>query len=593
MISGKKKKNDAIHPMNGGATTERKTDSPAGTVVEPPVSHSAGRNICIALFIATVCVYLPILGNGFVQWDDDISIYANPHVQGLDAHRLWWMFTNVSYSLRYKPLTWLVYALIHSIAGLEPFPYHAIQLLFHGCNAALLYLVARKILGKCFPPQNKEQGNRIELFSALGTLIWALNPLRVEAVARVTDLTYCQSLFFALISLWCYLRAVETNTSAKEKRRWYWRSVICFALAMFTYPFIPGYALGLVILDFFVLKRFEQRNDWWRGETARKIWMEKIPFAALALAIAGVTYYGTNHITGVWQEARTDLPMSLSSRLMQALYVLAYYTWKPWAPFNLSPYYNTLVVFNPRTWPFMASALGVVLLTAFLFRDRRRWPLLFALWICHIVLLAPALGLTVHPHYASDRYSYVEGILWAMLIAGACVKYCDRPQLVASAAAAVAIIALTFGAMSWRQTHIWHDTVTLYRYVMAKLGDDGMVPVLQTRLGKYYMSTGDNDDAITEFETSLTRRPNSPESLVYLGRALFMKGRDDEATARFQEAIKCAPHFAMAHDGYGVTLSHKGRYAEALAEFQQAVKLDPLDADIRNHLNATLEKAKQ
>src|SRR5947207_6774873 len=102
--------------------------------------------VCILLSFIVALVFLPVLGNGFVQWDDDITLYKNPHVQGLDSQRLQWMFTDVSYTMRYKPLAWVSLALIHAISELKPFSYHLLSLLFHCANTALIFLIFHKLL---------------------------------------------------------------------------------------------------------------------------------------------------------------------------------------------------------------------------------------------------------------------------------------------------------------------------------------------------------------------------------------------------------------------------------------------------------------
>ena len=97
--------------------------------------------ISFVLFLATFGVFSRVLLGEFVQWDDGISVYQNPHIQALDWARLRWMFTDASYAMRYKPLTWLAYALIYQLGGLKPFGYHLANLLIHGCNTVLGFMV--------------------------------------------------------------------------------------------------------------------------------------------------------------------------------------------------------------------------------------------------------------------------------------------------------------------------------------------------------------------------------------------------------------------------------------------------------------------
>src|SRR5205823_3655595 len=99
---------------------------------------------------------------------------------------------------------------------------------------------------------------------------------------------------------------------------------------------------------------------------------------------------------------------------MQAFYIWAHYVWRPLVPGDLAPVYTTLVEFRPMTLPFVASALLVVGVTTVLIWKRREWPVALTLWVAHLVLLAPLIGVTEHPHYPSDRYSYLQGVLWAI-----------------------------------------------------------------------------------------------------------------------------------------------------------------------------------
>ena len=298
-----------------------------------------------------------------------------------------------------------------------------------------------------------------------------MHPLRVEAVAWVTDLTYCQSLFFLLISLWCYLRANATPPRATGRNGFYWGAVGAFALSMLSYPFAFGYAAVLLVLDVYPLRRFSRGPCGWRDAAARRVWLEKVPFVLLG-GLVLITLLGRLRPAGFWTQFRPWPELTPWAKAMQASYIWAYYLWKPWAPLHLSPVYTNLLSFNPLSAPFLASAGLVAGLTAFLWRKRRQWPWALGLWICHLVLLLPALGLTEHPHYSSDRYSYIPGILWSVLLAAACLRLRDRPRMFASALAAVMVLVAVLGAMSFRQTRIWRDSVSLFEYTLAALGNN-------------------------------------------------------------------------------------------------------------------------
>src|SRR5437667_5561157 len=87
--------------------------------------------ILVLLAVTTGAVYWRSLGADFVAWDDNINIYRNSHIQGLDGQRILWMFTDTQTALRYKPLSWLAWALLYSWTHLNPFGYHLANVLLH------------------------------------------------------------------------------------------------------------------------------------------------------------------------------------------------------------------------------------------------------------------------------------------------------------------------------------------------------------------------------------------------------------------------------------------------------------------------------
>jgi tetratricopeptide (TPR) repeat protein len=546
------------------------------------------------LFLVVGGVFLPLLRNGFVEWDDYISVYKNPRVQGLDAKRLAWMFTDVEYTLRYKPLTWLSYALIHAAGGLNPFGYHLAGLLCHGMNTVLVFVVLRGLLAAS--RGGNETGplpGELSLFAGLGALLWAVDPLRVEAVARVTDLQYCQSLWFTLISFWCYLRAVAAAKGTAVRKSWFWCSVAAFALAMLSYPFVFSYAVVLVVVDVYPLRRLPRGAGAWCSAAARRIWLEKLPFALLG-GLVLITFYKRLHATGWMADAKVveSLPVRLQFGLvgeaMQAFYVWAYYLWKPWVPFDLSPVYTTLVEFKPLAWLFVLSATGVIGLTVLLVWKRRQWPGALALWICHLVLLVPALGLTQHPHYTGDRYSYVPGILWSVLLAGVPLKWCSRPRARVQVFGAGVAVAVIMSVASFQQAGIWRNNITLFSYMIAKLGNDPYRSDIYWRLGRAYADQGRLDEAIGLYQQALGLNPNCADAHSNLGLALGRKGKTDEAIRQFQETLRLRPFDADVWNDLGLTLGQKGQTDEAIRQFREAIRLKPGHAEAHNNLGNAL-----
>ena len=341
---------------------------------------------------------------------------------------------------------------------------------------------------------------------------------------------------------------------------------------MLSYPFAFGYALLLIVLDVYPLRRFSRGPRWWRDAAAGRVWLEKVPFVLLG-ALVLLTLLGRLNPTGVWTNYQPGPDLTLWGKAMQASYIWAYYLWKPWAPLHLAPVYTSLVSFNPGDVPFLANAALVVGLTALLVWRRRHWPGALALWVCHLVLLASALGLTEHPHFPSDRYSYVPGILWSVLLAAILQKLWRQPKIFAGAAAILLALIAILGVLSFRQTRIWRDSVSLFEYTLAALGNDPYRADFHWRLGREYARRQKLDDAVKQYRLTLALESNAAAHCL-LAQALQAQGKLEEALDHYGQALQQRPD-AEVHAKIGEVLAARGRIQEAIARYREALRLQP------------------
>src|SRR5689334_11377417 len=75
------------------------------------------------LIVLVFACFAPALSAGFVSWDDTDNLVNNTHWRGLAPAQLGWMFTAFHLG-HYQPLTWLSYAVDHSVWEMEPAGYH-------------------------------------------------------------------------------------------------------------------------------------------------------------------------------------------------------------------------------------------------------------------------------------------------------------------------------------------------------------------------------------------------------------------------------------------------------------------------------------
>ncbi|MBI4635868.1 MAG: tetratricopeptide repeat protein [Candidatus Rokubacteria bacterium] len=557
----------------------------------PLLSHDVALPLVIVL--AVLATFAGALGNGWVEWDDNINFLENPNYRGFGWSEIRWMLT-VTTGPHWIPLTWVTLALDYVVWGMNPLGYHLTSLLLHAANGVLLYLVALRLLGLGAPQAGR---TALSVGAAAAALFWALHPLRAESVAWVTERRDVLSGLFYLATVLLYLRMCAAEGA--ERRRWLAASLACYALALLSKFLVITLPFVLLVLDAYPLRRFSRA-------TVR----EKVPYLLLAAAGAAIALWA----------ARANVPLTPVeshppiARAAMTVYSLAFYLRKTVIPTDLSPVYELPAEVHLSDLPFLASTVGVALLTLAFLLLRRRWPAGLAVWVAYGVTLAPASGI-VHggPQLVADRYSYLSCLGWALL-AGAAVCAVVSPG--ASGARvrrwsplAVAVLALwivALGFLTWHQVQVWRDTEALWRQAIdvdpacglchnrlgAFLGDRGaLVPALdhfekaiQARpdriryhgnMGLALLRLNRPAEAIPHLRRVLERYPADVEMRSRLGAALILEKRLDEARAELDEAIRLDPTHAEALTNLGVALTALDRPAEAVPPFERAIAANP------------------
>src|ERR1700744_3839149 len=113
-----------------------------------PKLPEKGISVKLALIVVvavTFISFLPTFSNSYVFWDDPDYILHNPLMHA----PLKVIFSSQGYYLaNYHPLTILVYTIEHTFLGVNMAGYHAISLLFHIGNCALVFLFIYYLLNK-------------------------------------------------------------------------------------------------------------------------------------------------------------------------------------------------------------------------------------------------------------------------------------------------------------------------------------------------------------------------------------------------------------------------------------------------------------
>ncbi len=526
--------------------------------------------------LATLLVFLPALGNQFVNWDDEVNLVSNPQFRGLGWDQLRWMFSN-SLGGHYIPVTWLSFALDYVLWGMRPAGYHATSVVLHTANAILFYFVARRLLHAAV----QADGRSVILGAAVAALLFSLHPLRVESVAWATERRDVLMGFFTLLCVLAYLRAVERGGAGALHRGWQWTAVGLFGLALLSKSVVVGLPVVLLLLDVYPLRRSRGRSQAGPGtsgeRTLLRLAIEKTPFVALAAAAAAVTLtVGAGHRLMTSLEA-----LGVLQRLAISAYALTFYLWKTVAPWPLSPLYTLFHPVLPWSPTYVIPAAFVALVTLAAILGYRRWPAGLIAWATYIVLLAPVVGVLHNgAQIAADRYTYLSCAPWAIL-GGAGVAWCRdaarrrtlSPPMWTVVMSAAALVIVIFAGLTIRQVAVWRDSVSLWTHA-ASVEPASDIPIFY--LGWALTDAGRFDEARAYFERALRRVPDRLPDLkaqleLHLGIVEQRAGRPVAAERYFREALVQDPTHAVALIRLGTVLLDQGRETEAEAAWRRAV----------------------
>ena len=544
-----------------------------------------------------------VLGHEFLHYDDALNIRDNPHVSGLTWENIHWMLTDTSYAPRYMPLGWMCYALDRQLFGLNSQLWHAGNLLVHLLNTLLLFLLLREVVSVA--ARDREPALREKMSNwcgAIGALCWAVNPLRVETVAWASARIYGVVVLFALIWLIAWLRAQSAPT-ARQRRCYSWIALGAYAASLLTYPLALFAPILLLALDVFPLRRAPVNlSGWWKCD-GRKLWRDKVPFFLVSAAILAVTV-GARIAADDRFRPTALVEFGIFSRMMQACYVLAYYVWKPWAPFELSAAYPTLHGFNPLGLKFIASAAFVVVTSVTVLCLYRRKPILFALWICHALILLPVLGLSEYPHSAFDRYSHLHGVLWSVVIAGGLYALWESERRRQIASAVLVGICVAFAFLSSAQVPVWKNTFTIYGSIVDRFGENPGRGRFDEVLGVFYLRAGETNKAITSLKNAVHYDSRRTDRHIYVEQIIprcerrlaeiFLSNGDlPNAAIHFEAALRTEEQpvylvaLALKHSATLTKLSHE---SEALPWLRKAVEVAPENTALHRELGTVLQR---
>jgi protein O-mannosyl-transferase len=528
----------------------------AAAAVDRPARGALGL-LALAAGALTLVAFAPALGGQFLAWDDHYNFVANPHYRGLGWAQLRWMLT-AGWSGHWIPVTWLTLGLDWVLWGAEPFGYHLTSLVLHAATAGVFVVVAARLLAAARPDAPP---SALLVGATTAGLFFALHPLRVESVAWLSERRDVVSGLFYLLTVLAYLYACAA--SAGRRRAWLVVSLVAYGLALGSKAIVMSLPIVLVVLDAYPLRRL-----------GRRTLLEKLPFVAIAVAGAGIAL-------SLATRFKTAAEYPLWARPAVFGYNLVFYLWKTVLPASLSPLYELPERWEPSDVRLILGLALPVAATLALVAWRRRWPAGLAAWTVYVVTLTPVGGLAVHtgPQLAADRYTYLATLGLAVLVGGgACAVWQARVDrsLTRLAAVTAAVALAGLGVLTWQQSGMWRDDVTLWQYASAV--DPGCAGC-RNQLGVAQHAAGASAAAAVHLRRAVELRPTEAEFAADLGVVLLALDRPAEALPHLQRAVARYPGNLFLQTQLGTALAQAGRTTEGQRRLAAVLRHQPDDIE--------------
>ena len=553
----------------------------------------SSKAVLLAVLIACVCaaviaVHWPALSAQALSFDDDQYLVNNTLVKSPSWLSAWKFLSQVlepsTVQGYYQPLSMISLMFDYSLGGRVEnlMPFHCTSLALHAANTALIIVLLYLLFGEVW------------IAAAVG-LLFGLHPMTVETIPWVGERKTLLSAFFALWSLFFYLRYTHARTVIAARNvtpakaggiqspagcsTWgfYIACLFFYLLALMSKPTSTPLPVLMLLLDFWPLKRLK-----WQS------FLEKIPFFILGGIFAVITYIS---------QTRTAITISpvkigIGHVFFMLCHNIIFYLCKIIWPVNLSSHYPFPDPLNLSQPMVLAGVISTCILIPLLLISLRWTRAALIGWLFFFIAILPTMQIIGFTNViASDKFAYLPSFGLLMILASfLCNLWSLRlKNSVISGSKSVVIILFVLilasaESLATRSYLIhWRNSVGLFEYMLSKAPN---APWLHNNLGVAYQSLGHYQEAMKSFNQAIKIKPDYADAHYNLGVTYGALGRSKDEIEKYKLAIKIRPDYVKAYYNLGVSYKDLGRYQDAIEAYKQAIKVKPDYAEAHLNLGA-------
>lgn len=569
---------------------------------KPGESGSARTFVISVILAATFLTFANGLINGFA-YDDRTQILRNDLIRSFAnvptaMHTEVWFWRvqqNKELLSEDKPTTpyYRPAFMIYLMAGWALFRdwapgWHFASVLLHLLVVYLVFIMLEQVTG------------RLKL-AAIGSLLFAVHPLRSESVAWISGVTDPLLSVFVVAAFYFYKRHRDGGGLKP----------LCFSIGLFllaTFTKEPAITLSIFIACYELFLANQEKP-------LRERLKPALRYSLLFILIASIYFAMRYNALGFWLNDPNYARHTPVQALLTAPLVVWKYIGLLFWPVSLSIFHATPVVNNPLSLRFILPVIGLAGLAVAAYPLRKSAIARFGV-VWFVVNLLPVLNLGAFEanFLVQERYLYLPSIGFSLLVAMALERLpvekwaaLGRQQVARTAAAAA--VCFLLAAKTVAQNGVWYDDLTLFTHGAEVAPDQ---PIAHWVLASHYIRRKDPrpEKLVEVLERYVKLQPNDVAATADLAAVqlqLYELTKDrshiDRAIGLCEKGLALDPSLikladaraaaAMLWDtqGHAYTYDTELRnYDRARSCFAQALRLVPEMAMSSFHMGATYYK---
>jgi len=511
-------------------------------------------------------IYANALANGFVL--DDRQLILDEYASR-GPWEGWAILSDPWGNIQGRPLRTLSLNLDYSLFGPNPRFFHLTNLVYHALNTALVFHLARRLLGRVRP-------------ALVAAILFAVHPIQTEAVTYISGRKDLLATLFYLLAFTGFMRYCALPRASSLAL-----TLLAFFLALLSKESAVTLPAACLLYDW--VYRTPAPADPSPAAFARKAWqglraaLSRHRFAYVALFGMGAA--SSLHALLIVKESERHVYWggSLGLTMLTMARGFLHYLKLLILPTTLLPDYSFDAFPITRSYTDPKSLLAVIglcgVICALLWSWRSLPAVTFGgLW--WFVTLLPVSQLIPHHVMMAERFLYRPSV-GAALAAGALLERAmaaegRRPLIYAGVAIAVTLLS----ARTVIRNLDWKDEFTLMKKAVAD-SPRGVRPRLI--VGAFHQRGGEPTMAEREYREALRLEPASAKAHAALASLFAQQGDLARAEDEYLEAVRLEPDDPSLRMDLAVFYERRGALDQAEQQYRQLLARRPKDPLLHQH----------